>query len=128
LFFFPKFRGAGGAFLSGGMGKALRPSSGLGDGPVMFTAGAVWLLDIGVFGIGIFGGGPLGASEGRVLDGGSAALYGTLFSTSLAFLCCCRASNPVDGASGLYCWKACCVGDGILCSASTMLESAGAST
>jgi hypothetical protein len=28
----------------------------------------------------------------------------------------------------LYCWKACCVGDGILCSAFTMLESAGAST
>ena len=128
MFCFPKLRGAGGAFLGGGTGKDLSPSSGLGDGPVMFSAGAPWLLDMGVLGIGIFGGGPLGASEGRLLEGGTEALYGTPLSTSLAFRCCCPASNPAGGASGLYCWKACFVGDGILCSASTILESIRVST
>ena len=71
LFFFPKFKGAGGAFL-GGVGNDLSPSSGLGEGSIKLTEGP-W-LDIGVFGGGTLGGGPLGGLEGRLLDGGRDAL------------------------------------------------------
>lgn len=124
LLFFPRFSGAGGAFRGGG-GKVRRPSSGFGEGSIKAREG-VWLLDIGVLGGGILGGGPLGGLEGMLLEGGRDALYGTSLTTSFTFLCCRPASNPPDeSASGLYCWKACCVGDGILCSASTMFVNAG---
>lgn len=59
--------------------------------------------DEGAFGGGAFGGGPRGGSEGRLLDGGTEAMYGISLAISFAFLCCWPASNPGPGASGLNC-------------------------
>ncbi len=70
--FFPRFKGAGGAF-RGGEGNFDNPSSGFGDGLMTFMEGP-WLDMGGALGGGTFGGGPLGGSEGRLLDGGRVAL------------------------------------------------------